>query len=371
MKIKDKVFSAILVFIIISLILVVTMFGYTIYNEIMGNGKIQLSFVREDGYPIIEYKQTEEIEGEDSETNTFQTVNSNSIDINKKTGHLYNQLNKNGKMIYNQLYANKENLKTGTYTVEFGNVFYDTLSKENGDEELKSSYQSAIEALMYENPDIFYLNASNMYINIEKITRITGIKYNVYINNGSKTSYLLDNFYTKEDVEECQNQIDQIKNQILLNIEGKNNYDKIKIIHNYLIDTIEYDSTISEDNIYNIYGALVSKKSVCEGYAKAFQYLMNEIDIDNAIVIGTATNNKNQTENHAWNYVKIDGEWYAVDVTWDDPIILGNGKLTDKLRYKYFLKGLKTMNQNHTTLGNFTEGGQKFNYPNLSIEDYE
>lgn len=375
MKIKDKIFSLILILIIILLILVVGTFGYTIYNGIMGEGNIQLNFGGETSYPTIEFKKTKE-ETNMTETNSivYGGVNdgkTTNVDINRKNGHLYNQLDKNAKIIYTQLYSNKENLKTGIYTIEFGNVFYDTLSKENGDKELQSSYQSAIEALLYENPEIFYLDATNMYINIEKITKITGIKYNVYINKGTKTSYLAEGFYTEEDVSRCENEIEQVKKQVLAMVEGKSDYDKIKIIHDYLIDTIEYDSTILQENIYNIYGALVSKKSVCEGYAKAFQYLMNEVGIDNAIVIGTATNSKNETENHAWNYVKMNEQWYAIDVTWDDPIIIGNGKLTNKMRYQYFLKGSHTMNRNHTTLGNFTQGGQVFNYPTLSIEDYE
>jgi len=98
---------------------------------------------------------------------------------------------------------------------------------------------------------------------------------------------------------------------------------------------------------------------------------MNELGIENTIVIGTGTNSKNQTENHAWNYVKLEGKWYAVDVTWDDPIITGWGKLTKKERYEYFLRGSKTMSENHFPSGKFTPNGQTFTYPELSIEDYE
>ena len=110
---------------------------------------------------------------------------------------------------------------------------------------------------------------------------------------------------------------------------------------------------------------------MCEGYAKAFQYLMNEIGIDNVIVIGTATNSNGQTENHAWNYVKLNEKWYAVDTTWDDPILIGEGTLPEKSRYQYFLKGSATMNQNHVTSGKFTDAGQVFIYPRLNTEDYE
>ena len=143
------------------------------------------------------------------------------------------------------------------------------------------------------------------------------------------------------------------------------------MVHDYLINSIEYDSTISKDNIYDIYGALVSRVCVCEGYAKAFQYLMNEVGIDNVIVIGTAVNSNGQAENHAWNYAKLNENWYAIDTTWDDPILIGNGILPEESKYKYFLKGSNTMNQNHTTSGKFTDAGQVFTYPRLSVEDYE
>lgn len=376
MRKEGKFSTFILMLTAIILIGIIGALGYAIYNEIIGEGNIQISFGGEAGYPTIEYIPAKE-ENQNSNTGsatlefTNQEANTTNLENTKQYRHLYNQLDKPAQIIYSKLYENRENLKTGTYTIEFGNTFYDVLSKENGDDELQRQYQSAIEALIYENPEIFYLDATNMYINIEKITKIASVKYNVYINQGSKMSYLAEGFYSKEDVDRCQNEMEQIKNQILQSVEGKSDYEKIKFIHDYLIENTEYDSTLIQDNIYNIYGALVSKKCVCEGYAKAFQYLMNEVGIDNTIVIGTGTNSSNQTENHAWNYVKLDGIWYAVDVTWDDPIIIGGGKLSNKSKYQYFLKGSSTMNKNHTTSGKFTEGGQLFNYPTLSVEDYE
>ena len=149
------------------------------------------------------------------------------------------------------------------------------------------------------------------------------------------------------------------------------NYQKIKTIHNYLVDTIEYETDLSKNHLYDIYGALVQKRCVCEGYSKAFQYLMNEIGIENTIVIGIGTNSKNQTESHAWNYIQLNDNWYAIDVTWDDPIIKGGGKLTNKARYEYFLRGSETMGEKHVASGKFTEDGQIFQYPTLSQNDYE
>ena len=375
---KDKIISFILLVLLMIIVFAIVIFGYIIYSEMTGEGTIQLKFEGENGYPIIEYKPKEETTTATLDKEIFSGVedgNSSTLtdetNSRKQCRYLYNQLDSTAKIIYDKLYENKENLKTGVYTIKFGNSFQKLLLMQNGDEELKKQYQSAIEALVYENPDIFYLDATRMYINIEKITKITGTTYNVYINNGDKANYLAEGFNSKQEIEEYEKQIDNIKNYILSLVEGKSNYEKIKIVHDYLIDTIEYDSTISEDNIYNICGALISRKCVCEGYAKAFQYLMNEIGIENIIVIGTGTNSNSQTENHAWNYVKLNEKWYAIDATWDDPIVIGNGRVSEESKHKYFLKGSKTMSQNHFTSGKFTDGGQEFKYPELSIEDYE
>lgn len=366
---KDKIISFIMISIIILLIGIIGIIGFAIYKEILEIDEVQMSIFEESGDSTLE--KTKDQNTADLLTNAeiYNGVDAQTPKSENK--HLYKQLNSTAKTIYDELYKNRENLKTGTYTVQFGEAFQSLLSKDNGESELKKEFQSAIEVLIYENPEIFYLDATNMFLNIEKTTRVTGVKYNVYINNGNKPNYLTDGLNSKKDVEEYVEQIEQAKNHIISMLEGKSNYEKIKIVHDYLIDNIEYDSTLSENNIYDVYGALILKKCVCEGYAKAFQYIMNEVGIENTIVIGTSTNSKNKTENHSWNYVKLNEKWYAIDVTWDDPVITGGGKLTKKLKYEYFLKGSEQMNKNHKVSNKFTEDGQEFSYPELSEKDYK
>ena len=48
-----------------------------------------------------------------------------------------------------------------------------------------------------------------------------------------------------------------------------------------------------------------------------------------------------------WNYVKLDGKWYAVDTTWDDPVIVGGGIASEETKHRYFLKGSKDFYKNH------------------------
>lgn len=374
MKKENGFIKFLLVLIVIALAGIIMLFGYVMYNEFAGNGDVDFGNLQLI-YPKIENQESDNrINNTKATTDTKisgSTVGTQVLTKNEyQNKYLYSQLGENGKIIYEKLYENKENLKTGTYTIQFGNTFYDILSQENGSDKLQEEYQTAIEAFTYDNPDVFYIDVTKMYINIETIQKIFSTKYNVYINSAKDPTYLLDGFTSKEQIDQCESQVITVKNQILNQIAGKNDIEKMRYIHDYLVDTIEYDQTFGEKNIYNIYGALVSKTCVCEGYAKASQYLLNEAGLENIIITGTATNSDGKTENHAWNYVNIDEKWYAIDTTWDDPIIVGGGKLTNTIRYRYFLKGSSTMNKNHFISTKFTSGGQDFEFPKLSITDY-
>lgn len=374
MKKENGFIKFLLVLIVIALAGIIMLFGYVMYNEFVGNGDVDFGNLQLI-YPKIENQESDNrINNTKATTDTKisgSTVGTQVLNKNEyQNKYLYSQLGENGKIIYEKLYENKENLKTGTYTIQFGNTFYDILSQENGSDKLQEEYQTAIEAFTYDNPDVFYIDVTKMYINIETIQKIFSTKYNVYINSAKDPTYLLDGFTSKEQIDQCESQVIAVKNQILNQIAGKNDIEKMRYIHDYLVDTIEYDQTFGEKNIYNIYGALVSKTCVCEGYAKASQYLLNEAGLENIIITGTATNSDGKTENHAWNYVNIDEKWYAIDTTWDDPIIVGGGKLTNTIRYRYFLKGSSTMNKNHFISTKFTPGGQDFEFPELSITDY-
>lgn len=318
---------------------------------------------------VIEDKQTstvvEQVVEESIDAPEIQ-YNSSSSDYN----HMYSQLNDYAKIIYDGLENNQDNMKSGTYTVEFGDSFDDLLSQSDGQELLGEYYQSAIEAYTYDHPEVFYLDPTKMYLNIQTTTLGSSTKYDVYLDNGSEQSYLADGFTSKSQIEEYESAIEEIRDQLLSTLSGST-YNKIKQIHDYIVDNTEYDTTISRDNIYNIYGALIEKVCVCEGYAKAFKYLTNAAGINCVIVVGEGTNSSGQQESHAWNYVEVDGTWYAVDCTWDDPIIQGGGTLTDRYKYKYFLKGLNTMSSDHFPDGQFSTNGMIFTYPDISDEDYE
>lgn len=375
---KSKFATIIISFIIILIIVVMGVFGVIIFQEIQSmntsiepenfetviseNDTIQKDI---NAPNIIENPLDKITDENDNQSNN--NVDYSNINIDK---YFYNQLDEYSKKIYKAFEINKENMKTGTYKIQLGNDFSSLLESTNGQDLLGKYYQSAIEAYIYDNPDIIYLSPNKMYLNIETTTKGNKTTYNVYINNGNEANYLTDEFSSKSEVDLAIAKIEQIKNEIIQKRTG-NTYKDIKMVHDYLIDNIEYDTTISKPHIYNVYGALINKQAVCEGYARAFKYIMDNLGINCTLVIGKGTNSEGRTENHAWNYVQLDGTWYAIDCTWDDPVVSNGGWVSQSSKYKYFLKGANSIGTDHIANGQFTEGGKIFEYPTLSNSDYK
>lgn len=113
---------------------------------------------------------------------------------------------------------------------------------------------------------------------------------------------------------------------------GMSDYDKEIAIHDYLVNTIRYTQNIQGDKPYTMYGALIDRSAVCQGYAEAFDYLCELAGLDAMVATGTAYQGGSGVR-HAWNIVRIDGAYYHVDVTWDDPTTQDG---SDVLQYYYF-----------------------------------
>lgn len=281
----------------------------------------------------------------------------------------YSQLDTYGKQIYDKLYNNKDKLKTGTYTADFDTQFNDLLhDEENGTTILNNAFQLAINALTFDNPELFYVDVTKMYLLTEITTRAFSRTYRVSIG-GNGSSYLFNEFNTADGVYTAISNVELTKKNLINSCSDKDTIEKIRTVHDYLVDNIEYDSTY-DSNVYNIYGALANGKCVCEGYARAFKYILDDMDIPCVIACGIGRNSEGATESHAWNYVELDGIWYAIDCTWDDPVIRGgSGYIAESRRYTYFLKGSDTIFRDHFEDGNIV-GTFNFKYPELSKTDY-
>ena len=294
------------------------------------------------------------------------------ITTTREDAYYYNQLNDTAKKIYISLYNNKNSLKTGLFLVDFELEFDSLLHQDRGSDILEEAFQLSINALTFDDPEIFYIEPKKVYLLTEITTYANDEKeYRVKIGANNGMSYLSDAFVTEENVTEAISKVQLVKDAIVKRAKEEETIKgKIKVVHDYLIDTVDYDQSLQKSNIYNIYGALINKEAVCEGYARAFKYILDDLEIPCIIVCGEGQNSDGQVESHAWNYVQIDDLWYAVDVTWDDPIITGEGKLTDDIKYKNFLVGSKEFSANHKEDGYIVQSSFQFQYPNLSFSDY-
>ena len=113
---------------------------------------------------------------------------------------------------------------------------------------------------------------------------------------------------------------------------GMSDYDIVKALHDYLVTHCDYDQRLYSGSMpflsHQAEGALLEGAAVCSGYAKAYEALLDAAGIPCETITGYANGY------HAWNLVQVDGEWYHVDTTWDDPTNRGG----DYVRYDYFLK---------------------------------
>lgn len=107
---------------------------------------------------------------------------------------------------------------------------------------------------------------------------------------------------------------------------GMSEYDQVKAFHDWLVNHTEYDLTFSSSS-YDAAGSLLYGRAVCDGYSKALDLLCYLSGIECLRINGEGNGG-----GHAWNKVKIDGQWYNIDVTWDDPV-----STRPILRYNYFL----------------------------------
>ena len=352
----------------ISVILYITFTSNKQVSEIIQHSANEVASVNDE--PVIEKKETKNV-GEIISELLIPTIEEKDdyTDAASLGKFYYEQLSDTQKNLYNGLQSNKEKLTKGTYVIEYGEKFSKLLETESGIERLQADYQTAVEAFTHDNPDLFFLDVSKMYLNIETTKKLWSVKYNVYIGPSEGKKYTDDRFTSEQEILDAKYQIESIKNQIV-NSLGTDTYKNIKKIHDSLINNIEYDQKYTSKSTYTIYGALIERKCVCDGYARAFKYIANAAGIECELIQGTATNSSGKTENHAWNAVKLNGKWYYIDVTWDDPIIVGKGIVLNKYYYQYFLKGKKAFEGNHTINGVFSDGGKEFKYPDISNTDY-
>lgn len=360
------------------LILIVLLLGVYIYKVIQSN-KQQIKVGYEQGVNVVQQLQDEYINVEKVETTKNQDTmivpiidsysgeyNFNVVTNNK---YYYNQLDNTAKLIYDTIEGNLSNMTSGNYEIKLSSQIADVLYEDYGENKLDTSFQSAWDALMLDRVDTFFIDVTKINLKMRKTTYGKKVTYALSIAPADSNGYLANGLESKEKVDNILNEIKETRDNIVKRLNGID-YNKIMHAHDWIINNLQYEQNITNNNVYNLYGALIEKSAVCEGYAEALKYILDEVNIPCVLVSGTATNSEGKTERHEWNYVQLYGKWYAIDSTWDDPVIKGTGYVSDSIKHRYFLVGSNEMNKNHFPNGQMTESGQKFAYPTIETEKY-
>ena len=138
-------------------------------------------------------------------------------------------------------------------------------------------------------------------------------------------------------------------------------YERELYAHDYLISVCDYDEEAVElhkddavrANEQNAYGALVEGRAVCEGYTRAFQLLCSRLEVPCWVIQGQAEGFDGEgNTNHIWNCVMLDGEWYQVDVTWDD---YDSTETIGDEQYFYFNLTTEQMTKDHVIAPSYSE----------------
>ncbi len=179
--------------------------------------------------------------------------------------------------------------------------------------------KEAMLKIRHDYPDLFWLDS---YVLTES-------------NGSSKLELNPMNNYSSEELKKMHRELINAADSLISEMpSGLDDYGKILYVHDKLVLGTDYDKIGAQSGKSGLwgtaYGCLVQGNAVCQGYAEAFQYIMNLLEIECGVCTGESINGS-----HAWNYVKLNGKYYWLDVTWDDPDF--GGEIDTPVIHSYFL----------------------------------
>ncbi len=284
----------------------------------------------------------------------------------------YSTLGTASKTVYDSLVSHILPLRDGKAEISFffpESVRYDELSV--------TMYQDAMNAFNRDHSEAFWLDMATMKLTVTQtgdgrlqgtITPVGGTYYTAAYTSAAEVT---------RDAALMEERIDEIATAAA----GLDTvYERLLYIHDWLVlkNACNVDGFDSHMRAFEAVSALEgnltgASRPVCEGYARAFKLLCDELGIPCMLITGEGVSG-DVTESHMWNYVKVDGAWYAVDVTWDDPLYLEE---LGQSRHTYFLIGSgtrcdegMTFTQNHREVKKLSTHASEISYPTLSETAY-
>lgn len=229
-----------------------------------------------------------------------QQLYSDEIKVNrlqmKSATYNFNKLNDNQKKMYSAVAFQVKDLENIVNIDNYSSGNIDFISEDA---------KAVMTAFFADHPEVFYLNLTyNLSLS----------KSIIYDRIQIELSYSVEN---KQDLESKLKKVEEVMNSYIDNLGQKSDFEKELIIHDSIARDAKYYNEITEiskvpEVYHTIYGTFIEKQAVCDGFAKSMQILLDRLDIENIFITGKI----NETP-HAWNMIKLDNEWYHLDLTSD------------------------------------------------------
>ena len=209
-------------------------------------------------------------------------------DVGSPYKFYYNRLENIEKQAYNailsEIYSMPESIDVPRIdTVQLDNVFW---------------------ALLSDNPDLFFVGRC--------CTLVTSV-----FGTNCSVEYCIE----KDEYEKLKSELDAVCGKVISSLTNPQDKWQTELeIHDYIVDNCEYRMTKGDYLCSSAYGALVDKAAACEGYSRAAKLLLDKAGIESSVLSGVSTAANGSGGAHMWNAVKLDGEYYYLDCTWDDPV---------------------------------------------------
>ncbi|MBM6879249.1 hypothetical protein H6A09_01015 [[Clostridium] spiroforme] len=191
----------------------------------------------------------------------------------------YQQLTEKQQQLYEEMFNIISDLKTE------GQVSYKDIKDIN----------TVQEALLNDHPELFYLDSVIIYDDCRLETEYS---------------------FTEKEINNYQKQIQNKQDEIFQQMPRSDDYSKIKYIYDYVIDHVSYDENSKNNQL--LISAMVDESTVCMGYAKMMQYLLQRAGFDTALIVGGFIDENSQIQRHAWNMIAYNDDYYYIDATWGD-----------------------------------------------------
>lgn len=210
------------------------------------------------------------------------------------------------------------------------NIIYTNINKglDNFNFYCSYEYEHCVDDVKYILSDNAFLSNLNNFVSSYN----TYSKLNVTINTLGKINITVEKYYDDRIINLVDNKINELIKELIT--DDMSDYDKIKTIHDYIINNTIYDKekeqylntdTITKYNSNTAYGPLFEGYGICSGYSDLMSLFLDKLNIPNYRI----SNN-----DHVWNLVYVDNKWKHIDLTWDDPVTNTGEQV---LNYDYFL----------------------------------